>query len=143
MSSASCASGLAPDRRANGRERNAPGLGDFCRSAQKLKQHRVAPDRGVFFGAKVATNEEIQRRLRRILYWSFPVTALMLLSSVLSLFGIDSEPWLWTRTILLTIAVVVMIVLLTRFLLWQRDEYWRERGKDPKHPLRFRPSDAE
>jgi hypothetical protein len=53
------------------------------------------------------------------------------------------EIWLWTRTILFTIAVIVMIVLLTRFTLWQRDEYWRERGKDPKHPERFRPSGAE
>lgn len=33
----------------------------------------------------------------------------------------------WTRTIFFTIATIVTIVLLTRFSLWQRDEYWREK----------------
>lgn len=91
----------------------------------------------------MATTEDMQRRLRRILHWTFPITAIMLVSTVLSILGIDSEPWFWTRTILLAIAAIVMIVLITRFSLWQRDEYWRERGKDPKHPERYRPTDAE
>jgi hypothetical protein len=93
--------------------------------------------------AMVATKEEIQRRLQRILRWFLPVMVIMLISTVLSLFGVDSEPWLWTRTILLGIAVVVMGVQITRFSLWQRDEYWRERGRDPKHPERFPSTDAE
>jgi hypothetical protein len=44
---------------------------------------------------------------------------------------------------LFSIAVVVMGVQVTRFSLWQRDEYWRERGRDPKHPERFPSTDAE
>ena len=32
---------------------------------------------------------------------------------------------------LITVAVVVYLV---RFVRKQRDDYWRERGKDPKHP---------
>jgi hypothetical protein len=29
---------------------------------------------------------------------------------------------------------VAMVVYLVRFVRKQRDDYWRERGKDPKHP---------
>src|SRR5688500_3070208 len=87
--------------------------------------------------AKVATKEELQRRLQRILRWFLPVTIIMLISTVLSLVGVDSEPWFWTRSILFGIAAVVLCVQVTRFSLWQRDEYWREKGRDPKHPDRF------
>jgi hypothetical protein len=66
--------------------------------------------------------------------------ALIFVSSVLSLLGIDSLPWLWARSILSAILAVVLIVSVTRFSLWQRDEYWREKGRDPKHPERFPPS---
>lgn len=86
---------------------------------------------------KVATREELQRRLLRIFRWFLPVTIIMLISTALSLVGVDSEPWLWTRSILFGIAVVVFCVQVTRFSLWQRDEYWREKGRDPKHPDRF------
>jgi hypothetical protein len=61
----------------------------------------------------------------------------MLISTVLSLVGVDSEPWLWTRTILFSIATALFCVQVTRFSLWQRDEYRRGRGRDPKHPDRF------
>lgn len=91
----------------------------------------------------VATKEELRRRLQRILRWSLPIVVIMLISTVLSLVGVDSEPWLWTRTILFGIAVLVMGAQITRFSLWQRDEYWRERGRDPKHPERFPSADAE
>lgn len=91
----------------------------------------------------VATKEELQRRLQRIHRWFLPVVVIMLISTVLSLVGVDSEPWLWTRTILFGIAAVVFCVQVTRFSLWQRDEYWRERGRDPKHPERFPSADAE
>lgn len=93
--------------------------------------------------AKVATKEELQRRLQRILRWFLPVTIIMLISTVLSLVGVDSEPWFWTRSLLFGIAAVVFCVQVTRFSLWQRDEYWREKGRDPKHPERFPSTDAE
>jgi heme/copper-type cytochrome/quinol oxidase subunit 2 len=32
------------------------------------------------------------------------------------------------------VIVVAVVVLLVRFVRKQRDDYWRERGKDPKHP---------
>ena len=91
----------------------------------------------------MATKEELRRRLQRILRWSLPIVVIMLISTVLSLVGVDSELWLWTRTILFGIAVLVMGAQITRFSLWQRDEYWRERGRDPKHPERFPSADAE
>ena len=90
----------------------------------------------------MATKEELRRRLQRILRWSLPIVVIMLISTVLSLVGVDSELWLWTRTILFGIAVLVMGAQITRFSLWQRDEYWRERGRDPKHPERFPSADA-
>ncbi len=85
----------------------------------------------------MATREELQQRLLRIFRWFLPVTIIMLITTALSLIGVDSEPWLWTRTILFGIAVVIFCVQVTRFSLWQRDEYWREKGRDPKHPDRF------
>lgn len=90
----------------------------------------------------MATKDEIHRRLQRIVRWTLPVMIIMLISTVLSLAGIDSEPWSWTRTILFGIAVIVMAVQITRFSLWQRDEYWREKGRDPKHLDRFPSSGA-
>jgi len=33
--------------------------------------------------------------------------------------------------------VVLYWIAAVRLSLWQRDEYWRERGRDPKHPERF------
>ncbi|VXC21131.1 conserved hypothetical protein [Arthrobacter sp. 9AX] len=85
----------------------------------------------------MATKEEVQRRLQRILRWFLPVMIIMLISTVLSLVGIDSEAWFWTRSILFGVAVVVVCVQVTRFSLWQRDEYWRGHGRDPKYPDRF------
>lgn len=90
----------------------------------------------------MATKEEVQQRLRRTFWWFLPVMVIMLASTALSLAGVDSEPWLWARTILLSIAVVVLCVQITRFSLWQRNEYWREKGRDPKHPDRFPSSGA-
>ncbi|OOP65284.1 hypothetical protein BMF89_00085 [Arthrobacter sp. SRS-W-1-2016] len=84
----------------------------------------------------MATTEEVRRRLLRISYWFLPVVAFEFVANILSLRGIDSEPWRWIRTIILAAAVTVLCVQVTRFSLWQRDEYWRERGKDPKHPER-------
>ncbi|MFE5839336.1 hypothetical protein [Arthrobacter sp. NPDC056493] len=49
----------------------------------------------------------------------------------------DNAPWLWIKVVLLGAAVILMGTMVTRFSLWQRDEYWRERGKDPKHPERI------
>jgi amino acid transporter len=90
----------------------------------------------------VATKEEVQRRLQRTFWWFLPVMVIMLISTALNLAGVDSEPWLWTRTGLFSIAVVVLCVQVTKFSLWQRDEYWREKGRDPKHPDRFPSSGA-
>jgi hypothetical protein len=44
------------------------------------------------------------------------------------------EPWSWLILGLQATLTIITIALLTRFVLRQRDEYWRERGKDPKHP---------
>ena len=91
----------------------------------------------------MATKEEVQQRLQRTFWWFLPVMVIMLISTVLSLVGVDSEPWFWTRSILFGIAAVVFCVQVTRFSLWQRDEYWRVKGRDPKHPERFPSTDAE
>ncbi|MEV8148668.1 hypothetical protein AB0O52_11050 [Arthrobacter sp. NPDC080073] len=61
----------------------------------------------------MATTEEMRRRLRRISYWFLPVTAFVFVTTVLSLMGIDSEPWLWIRTIILAVAVTVLCVQVT------------------------------
>lgn len=56
---------------------------------------------------------------------------------ILTLLPIDAEPWVWVKMAILASGTIVLTVWTARFSLWQRDEYWRERGRDPKHPERF------
>jgi hypothetical protein len=88
----------------------------------------------------MATRDEMERRLRRPLYFLLAVIVLGFVWSSLSVLGADSAEWLLVRALILIILAVCTIVagiLVTRFSLWQRDEYWRERGRDPKHPGRW------
>jgi hypothetical protein len=48
--------------------------------------------------------------------------------------ALHTEPWEWIVVGAQAIVVVAMLVYLVRFVRKQRDDYWRERGKDPKHP---------
>lgn len=48
-----------------------------------------------------------------------------------------SLPCLIAKVAVQTIFVIVLGTAAIRFSLWQRDEYGRERGRDPKHPERF------
>lgn len=43
-------------------------------------------------------------------------------------------PWIWITLGLQSIVTVTMLVYLGRFVRNQRNDYWRERGKNPKHP---------
>ncbi len=43
-------------------------------------------------------------------------------------------PWIWITPGLQSIVTVTMLVYLGRFVRNQRNDYWRERGKNPKHP---------
>lgn len=55
---------------------------------------------------------------------------------ILTLLPMDTEQWVWIKVAILATGTIILAVWATRFSLWQRDEYWRERGKDPKHPER-------
>jgi len=82
----------------------------------------------------VSASPEVKRRIKRLTYFALPFS---LASLALSLVPIESEPWLWFKSAILVIGTVVFVIWITRFSLWQRDEYWRERGRNPKHPERF------
>jgi len=56
---------------------------------------------------------------------------------ILTLLPIDTEPWVWIKVAILATGTIILTVWATRFALWQRHEYWRERGKDPQHPERL------
>jgi hypothetical protein len=43
-------------------------------------------------------------------------------------------PWEWIVIATQAFITVALIVHLVRFVRNQRDDYWRERGKDPKRP---------
>jgi uncharacterized membrane protein len=45
-----------------------------------------------------------------------------------------APPWEWIVMAVQAVLSVAMVVYLVRFVRKQRDDYWRERGKDPKHP---------
>jgi Ca2+/H+ antiporter len=48
--------------------------------------------------------------------------------------ALRTGPWEWIIIFLQAVVTVAMVVYLVRFVRKQRDDYWRERGKDPKHP---------
>ncbi|WAJ35070.1 hypothetical protein OUO20_09685 [Arthrobacter sp. FX8] len=68
------------------------------------------------------------------MYFSLPF---MVVSLILNFLPFDALPWQVAKAVFLLIGAVVLGIWVTRFSLWQRDEYWRERGKDPKHPERL------
>jgi hypothetical protein len=79
-------------------------------------------------------NHEAKRRLKRIVYFGGGLAMAML---TLNFVPVDSEPWVWIKLAVLTLGTIIFVTWVTRFSLWQRHEYWRERGRDPKHPERF------
>lgn len=81
-----------------------------------------------------AARQAATRRLRRLNYFSLPALAVAL---VLTFIPNPPLPLLIAKVALMAILVVVVGFVSIRFSLWQRDEYWRERGRDPKHPERF------
>lgn len=52
------------------------------------------------------------------------------------LIGSDSA-WYWALLVAQVLAVIAAIVFLVRLVRAQRDEYWRERGRDPRNPTRL------
>jgi hypothetical protein len=51
--------------------------------------------------------------------------------------ALRTEQWEWFTWSLLAFQAIVLVtatVYFVRFLREQRSDYWRERGKDPKHP---------
>lgn len=44
------------------------------------------------------------------------------------------EPWEWVVVVVQALITVGLVIYLVRFVRKQRDDYWRERGRDPKHP---------
>lgn len=61
----------------------------------------------------------------------------MIIFGVLNFFPDIPLPWVIAKVAVEIVFVIVLGVAVIGFSLWQRDEYWRERGRDPKHPERF------
>jgi putative effector of murein hydrolase LrgA (UPF0299 family) len=87
----------------------------------------------------VRGSPEVQRRFRRLTYYTM---FFLPIAVALTLLPFTTEPWIWIKVAILGAGVIVFGVWATRFSLWQRDEYWREQGKDPKHPARLARPDA-
>ena len=81
-----------------------------------------------------ASKEAARRKITRITYWSLPF---MIIFGVLNFFPDIPLPWVIAKVAVEIVFVIVLGVAVIRFSLWQRAEYWRERGRDPKHPERF------
>lgn len=68
-----------------------------------------------------------------------PVPSVLLILAVTTgtlalVLGWADEPWSWALSVLQIVVTVTMLIYLGRFVRKQRDDYWRERGKDPRHP---------
>lgn len=73
----------------------------------------------------VASKEEARRRINRIAYWSLPF---MIAFGVWNLIPNLPDAWRFAVMPVEIVFVVVYGTAVIRFSLWQRDEYWRERG---------------
>lgn len=82
----------------------------------------------------VASKEEARRKINRISYLSVPFMAVF---GAWNLIPNIPEAWRLAVLAIEAIFLVLFVRAVIRFTLWQRDEYWRERGRDPKHPERF------
>jgi hypothetical protein len=96
--------------------------------------------RRVWGQSSIPASEEVQRRFGHLTRYILVFMPVML---ILTFLPIETEPWMWIKVAILATGAIILTVWATRFSLWQRDEYWRERGKDPKHPERLpnRPAD--
>jgi hypothetical protein len=65
---------------------------------------------------------------------SLAIAALGLAAIIALLNSWFEMPWRWFLLALQIGLLVAGIYYLGRYVLRQRDDYWRERGKDPKHP---------
>ena len=71
-----------------------------------------------------------------------PVMVALIVGAAVSLIrglipALRTEQWEWLTWVLLAFQVIVLVtamVYFVRFLREQKADYWRERGKDPKHP---------
>lgn len=45
-----------------------------------------------------------------------------------------TAPWEWIDIALQAFIAMTLVVYLVKFVRKQRDDYWREQGKEPKHP---------
>lgn len=93
-----------------------------------------APAKQPHGGQPPGPKEEARRRITRLTYWSLPFIIFL---AVWNLIPNVPDDWRIAMVPVQVVLVVVYGTAVIRFSLWQRDEYWRERGRDPKHPERF------
>lgn len=46
------------------------------------------------------------------------------------------DQWQWIIVIIQGLLTVALVIFLVMFVRKQRDDYWREQGKDPRYPER-------
>lgn len=67
-------------------------------------------------------------------------TMIALVTSLVAVWAgmlVDSDSvWYWVLLAVQVVAVIVSITFLVRLVRAQRDEYWTERGRDPRNPTR-------
>ena len=71
-------------------------------------------------------SEELKRKFARFSRYMLIFTPIML---ILNFFPIESEPLIWIKIAALSTGTAVLLVWAIRFSIWQRDEYWRKRGR--------------
>lgn len=67
------------------------------------------------------------------------VTLFCIMVATVALYSLYSvlpyrEPWTWLLLGVVVLSAAAFLVSLARFVLAQREDYWLERGRDPKNP---------
>jgi hypothetical protein len=79
--------------------------------------------------------QEAPRKRQSTIPTVLPVLSLLAGLAVLLLTDYEA-PWIWIVLIIQALVLIVLIVNLRRLVRSQRDDYWKERGRDPRHPDR-------
>ena len=79
------------------------------------------------------------RRLQR--KKAYQIGACAMIVSVVAAFGTralddGTGPWLWIGAAVQVVAAITLVVCLVSMVRGQRDDYWKERGQDPRNPGR-------
>jgi carbon starvation protein CstA len=80
--------------------------------------------------------KEASQKKKLSIFAAVAMIVLVVVSLARQLLNDIEGPWVWIGVVVQAVALIVLITCLIRFVRIQRDDYWSERGRDPRNPDR-------